>query len=151
MKPIDKIQQICNGIEYSRSVPQEAEEIASANNIVIIVGGSDDLMYCYGADCYITYRCEHGYGRGGDTLENIGGTALESEASQIGLKIWWCGEIGNSGLKIDGYSVEDSGAFSYSVNDGIEFREFKVMEDDEVYCTGIIVQLPDSFKACKPL
>lgn len=145
---ITKIQEICNGIEYRRDVPEEAKKLASENGFVIIVGGSDDLMYCYGAESYLTNYCEHGHGWDGCDLSTIkGDKKLKKEAKQLGLKIWWCGEIVEEGLKIEGYNTEESGAFSYTVNDDIESAEFKVMEDDEVYCTGIIIKLPNGFKS----
>ncbi|WP_236611393.1 hypothetical protein, partial [Riemerella anatipestifer] len=146
MEVLDKIKQMCDGIEYSRDVPEEAKKLAKENNIIIIVGGSDDLMYCYGAECYLTEYIEHPYGWDGDTLQGIEDDELEFEASQLGLMIWWCGEILDAGLKKEGYSVDESGAFSYSVKKGIDFREFKVLENDHVYCTGIIIQLPDNFQ-----
>ena len=142
---LEKIKSICDGIEYSRDVPNEAKEIAKENNIVIIVGGSDDLMYCYGAESYLTNYCEHSYGWDGDTLENISDKKLENEARQLGLKIWWCGVIEDAYLRMPGYSTDKSGAFSYTVNENIESLDFKVMEEDSVYCTGKIIQLPDNF------
>ena len=146
MNKLEEIKAICDGIEYSRDVPNEAKELAKENNIVIIVGGSDDLMYCYGAECYLTDHCEHSYGWDGDTLKDISDKQLEKEAEQLGLMIWWCGKIEDTGLKIEGYDTEKSGAFSYSVKDGIEALDFKVMEDNDVYCTGKIIKLPDGFK-----
>lgn len=146
---LEEIKAICDGIEYSRHVPKEAEELAKENGVIIIVGGSDDLMYCYGAECYLTHDCEHPYGWDGDILENIADEQLEQEAKQLGLKIWWCGEIVAAGLKIEGYSVEESGAFSYSVKEGIEALDFKVIEggaDTSVYCTGKIIRLPEGFE-----
>lgn len=148
MKPINRIKEICDGIEYSRDVPEEAKKIAKENNIVIIVGGSDDLMYCFGAESYLANYEEHSYGWDGDTLENISDKKLEAEAKQLGLKIWWCGKIEGTVLKREGYNVDESGAFSYTVNKNIESLDFKVMEDsdgDDVYCTGIIIQLPEDF------
>ena len=142
---INKVKEICDGIQYSRDIPKEAKELAKENNIVVIVGGSDDLMYCYGADCYLTDNCEHSYGWDGDTLIGIGDKQLENEATQLGLMIWWCGVIVSDGKKIQGYNVGESGAFSYTVADDIESLDFKVMEDNDVYCTGIIIQLPNGF------
>tara|TARA_R110002012_G_C11297468_1_gene572860 strand:- start:5 stop:460 length:456 start_codon:yes stop_codon:yes gene_type:complete len=147
MNKLEEIKAICEGIEYSRDVPNEAKELAKENNIVIIVGGSDDLMYCYGAECYLTDYCEHGYGWDGDTLKDISDKQLEKEAGQLGLMIWWCGEIVDAGLKIENYDTDQNGAFSYSVKDGIEALDFKVVEyDNDVYCTGKIIKLPDYFK-----
>lgn len=146
MEILEKIKNICNGIEYSRSVPDDAIQLAKQNNIVIVVGGSDDLMYCFGAKSYLTDHCEHGYGWDGCDLQNISDEKLEKEAAQLGLKIWWCGEIIDSGLKIENYDTDKSGAFSYTVNENIKSLDFKVVEDeDDVYCTGKIIQLPNSF------
>lgn len=146
MKILEKIKQICNGIEYSRDIPQKAKELAKQNNIIVIVGGSDDLMYCYGADSYLTDYCEHSCGFDGEDLTKIkGNKKLRKEAEQLGLKIWWCGEIIKDGLIIEQYDVEKSGAFSYSVNENIEYLDFLVMEDSDVYCTGKIIKLPNNF------
>lgn len=150
MNVLNEIKKICDGIEYSRSIPLEAEELAKANNIVVIVGGSDDLMYCYGAESYLAWEQEHSYGWDGKDLSTIkGDKKLKKEAKQLGLKIWWCGRIEDKGLVIEGYDTEKSGAFSYTVNDDIEHLNFKVMEDEDVYCTGIIIQLPEGFKSYK--
>jgi hypothetical protein len=146
MEILNRIKELCDGIQYSRHIPEDAEKLAKENNVVVIVGGSDDLMYCYGADSYLTEYCEHSYGWDGEDLTKIkGDKKLKKEAKQLGLKIWWCGEIENQGLKIENYDTEKSGAFSYSVNENIQALDFLVMEDEDVYCTGKIIQLPDGF------
>ncbi len=145
MKILKEIQKICNGIEYSRHVPDDAVKLAKENNCVIIVGGSDDLIYCYGADCYLTSYCEHGYGWDGNTLQNISDKKLEDEANQLGLMIWWCGEIESDGLKLENYDVDKMGAFSYTVKEGIKSLDFKVVEGDDIYCAGKVIQLPNDF------
>ena len=148
---LNKIQKLCHGIEYSRQIPDEAEKLAKENGIVVIVGGSDDLMYCYGADCYLTDEVEHGVGWDGEDLSKIKGEKkLKKEAKQLGLKIWWCGKIKEYGDVKPNYSIDESGAFSYSVNEDIEYLEFLVCENEndfsDIYCTGIIIKLPDNFK-----
>lgn len=150
MNVLEQIKNICDGIEYSRDIPEEAEKLAKENNIVVIVGGSDDLMYAYGADSYLTDYCEHSEGWDGcDLSKHASDKQLRKEAKQLGLKIFWCGSIDKTGETIEGYNTEESGAFSYKVNDDIEHLNFKVMERDEVYCTGIIIQLPEDFKSYK--
>ncbi len=147
MEKLQEIKNICEGIEYSRDVPKEAKRIAEENNIVIIVGGSDDLMYCYGADSYLTVYCEHSEGWDGcDLTKHASDEELKQEAQQLGLKIFWCGEISETGEKIPSYNTEESGAFSYVVNENIESLDFKVMEEGDVYCTGKIIQLPEGFR-----
>lgn len=149
-KIIDHLQEICNGIPYTRSVPKEAEKLAKEHGCVIIVGGSDDLMYCYGANSYLTEYCEHSEGWDGcDLATEAGREALREEAKQLGLKIFWCGSILSTKEQVKGYDIKESGAFSYQLKEGIEHRHFKVLErenDNDVYCTGIIIKLPESFK-----
>lgn len=166
MTKIDEIYNICNGIEYTREVPKEAVELAKKEGYVIIVGGSDDLMYCYGAKCYLTDTLEHSYGYDGNTLTDISDIQLKLEAEQLGLEIYWCGKIferikypetwdyskeQNVIKELKGYDVEKQGGFSYKVKEGIEYKDFTVYENlekgNEVYCTGIIFKLPDDF--CK--
>lgn len=150
---IEKIKAICDGIPYTREIPFEAEQLAKQNGIVVIVGGSDDLMYCYGADSFLTGYREHSEGWDGCDLSlHAGDEPLRKEAEQLGLKIFWCGEIKKTDEKIEGYDTEKSGAFSYKVADGIEHANFLVMEEEggsEVYCTGIIIKLPENFVSYK--
>ena len=153
METLKKIQSICNGIPYTRHIPEEAEKLAKENNVIVIIGGSDDLMYAYGAESYLTYYREHGEGWDGSDLEkHASDDRLKKEAKQLGLKIFWCGSIANTGETIKGYSVDKNGAFSYQVSKKIEYLEFEVMEYDattDVYCTGIIIKLPDDFISAK--
>ena len=150
MNALKEIYNLCHGIEYSRDIPKKAEELAKANNIIVIVGGSDDLMYCYGAKSYLTEECEHPYGWDGEDFSDIEDDKLLDEVNQLGLKIWWCGEIEKTNKKKQNYSVEKSGAFSYSVNPEVEHLEFLVCENEndfsDIYCTGIIIRLPEDFK-----
>lgn len=152
METLQKIKSICDCIPYDRNVPEEAKKLAKENGIVIIVGGSDDLMYAYGADSYLTDYVEHSEGWDGcDLAKHASDEQLRKEAKQLGLKIFWCGSIRKTGEKIEGYDAEKKGAFSYKVNDNIEHLTFKVLEDEKghVYCTGIILKLPDNFISAK--
>ncbi len=150
MKKLNEIKTICDGIQYSRDIPEEAKKIARENNIIVIVGVSDDLMYCYGAKSYLTNYIEHGEGWDGcDLAKDASEKKLRKEAKQLGLKIFWCGFIEKTREKIKDYDTNKSGAFSYTVNDNIKSLDFKVMEDDEVYCTGKIIELPEGFKSKK--
>ena len=150
MNVLEQIKSICDGIEYSRDIPFEAKKLAKENGIVVIVGGSDDLMYAYGAESFLTDYCEHSEGWDGcDLSKHASDIQLKEEAKQLGLKIFWCGKIHKTGEIIEDYDMDESGSFSYKVNEGIEHLDFKVMEDGEVYCTGIIIKLPEGFKSYK--
>lgn len=156
MEIIEQLYSLCNNIEYSRDIPNQAKKLAADNGFIVIVGGSDDLMYCYGAESYMTDYCEHGYGWDGETFESISDKKLQNEANQLGLKIWWCGKIFNRNEDViaerSNYDQHKMGAFSYTVNSEIQHKEFTVLErgdTGEVYCTGIIVKLPESFQSFK--
>lgn len=150
MSILEQIKGICDGIEYSRHIPKEAEKLAKENNCIVIVGGSDDLMYAYGAESYLTDYCEHSEGWDGcDLTKHADDDELKAEAVQLGLKIFWCGKIIKTGEQIENYNTEESGAFSYVVKEGIDHLTFKVKEGDDIYCTGIIIKLPDNFVSHK--
>lgn len=150
MNILEEIKQICNDCEYDRDVPELAKKLAKENGCIIIVGGSDDLMYAYGSDSFLTDYCEHSEGWDGcDLTKHASDIQLKEEAKQLGLKIFWCGYIAKTGEKIEGYNSDEMGAFSYVVNNDIEHMNFRVMEDDDVYCTGIIIKLPDGFVSYK--
>ena len=125
MSILEQIKQLCNGIEDSRDIPKEAEQLAKDNGYIVIVGGSDDLMYAYGAESYLTDYCEHSEGWNGcDLAKHASDKPLRKEAEQLGLKIFWCGLIKKTGETIENYNVDESGAFSYTVNDNIEHDTF---------------------------
>jgi len=163
MNKMEELFKLVDGVEYKRDIPNEAKELAKNNNMIVIVGGSDDLMYVFGADSYLTSMEEHSYGWDGESFEKISDKELQNEALQLGLKIFWCGRIlkknsdafsieeikKDTVFQIDNYDTKKSGAFSYSVNKDIKFKNFTVFEEadkKDVYCTGIIIELPDNFK-----
>ena len=150
MEKIKEIQKLCEGIEYRHDIPKEAVKLAKENNIVVIVGGPGDLMYCYGAKSFLTDYEEHAEGWDGcDLAIDASEWQLRKEAKQLGLKIFWCGKIGKTGETIKDYDIDKNGAFSYQVSENIKSLNFKVMGDKHVYCTGIIIQLPQYFTSAE--
>ena len=132
---LETLQNMLSQVEYkSYTIPEEAKEFAKNNNLIIIMGISDDLMHCYGSDSYLTEHKEHNYGWDGDLLINISDKKLEAEAKQLGLEIYWCGAIfSEDGLKIKEINNYDTKAygfgFSYKVNSNISYRNFPVYEN----------------------
>lgn len=147
---LNKLFNILNGTGYYRDIPQEAKDIAKENGYIVIVGGSDNLMYCFGPPSWMTDYEEHGYGWDGEDFKDIGDKCLQDEAHQLGLEIFWCGK--NQSNEIKNYDMDKNGSFSYKVKDEIDSKEFIVYEDvetKEVYCTGLIIKLPNNFKEIK--
>ncbi len=147
---INKLFNLLDKTEYYRDVPLKAKDLAKENGYIIIVGGSDNLMYCFGAPSWMTNYIEHGYGWDGEDFKDIGDKCLQDEANQLGLEIFWCGK--NQSNEVENYDWEKQGAFSYKVKDEIISKDFIVYEDkekNEIYCTGIIIKLPKTFKENK--
>lgn len=147
---IEKCYDLIKSIEYCEDIPKEAIDFAKNNNLIIIMGVSNELMCRYGSKSYLTDYCEHSFGWNGNLLNDISDKKLENEARQLGLEIFWCGEIkNNDGVVIKSlpnYSIEKNGKFFYTVKDGINFKNFIVNDDEtKIYCTGIIIELPKNF------
>ena len=57
--------------------------------------------------------------------------------------------------EIPEYDYKKSGAFSYKVNENINHKHFTFLEEkddyDNVYCTGIIIELPKNFNISEDL
>ena len=107
-------------------------------------------MYVYGADCNLTKECEWNCGADGCdfSLYDSINPNLKKETDALELKIWWCGKIMHTLKHIPDYDTDKKGAFSYTVKDSIECKEFTVLENiggPDVYCTGLIVKLPSCF------
>lgn len=156
-KHLEEINNLLKDSIYRKRLNDEAIELAKKYNCIIIIGGSDDLMYCYGAESYLSDYCEHSYGYDGNCLTNIEDKELEYEAKQLGLEIYWCGKIINNIndkiiKEIKNYDTSKKGAFSYKVKENINFKDFLVYEnyeDDDIFCTGIIIELPNNFVSLK--
>ncbi len=154
---LDKIQQLCDGLEYREDPCEEAQQLAKDNNCIIVIGASDDLMETYGVHCELTenrgrgeFGCFDGtdfselqkYIDDGDNYRDY--RQLKKEIDSIGLKVFWYGEIEGTGIKQENYNYEEMGCFCYTVKDGIEYRDFKVYEDGKIYCTGKVIKMPES-------
>ena len=118
-------------MNYSRTVNKGAIKIAKENNILIIVGYSDDLFYCYGADCSLVREVEHCYPCGIDfnneTFAEFGKFSTH-EAKQLDLI----------------YTFKD-GRFNFKVNEKLNFVTFDVCEYDKSCGIGIAIELPNNF------
>jgi hypothetical protein len=121
------LQKMLYGIEYTRHIPQEAEDYAIKHNLIVIVPGSDDLFYAYGADCYLTQQVEFDCWDGTDFED--ADNDLKNEVKKYNLKVLWCGRIDDT-IFIKDYSILEKGAFSYQVD--VKHKHFPIMEEKNV-------------------
>lgn len=114
-----------DGTEYDKLVNfhsnmEHVYDSARDNNLVIVFGASDDLMEFRGAiddeaDCY----------GGGIVMVNKNGTGFDAISKNCIEAIW----------------DRDNVAWQYETD--IPHETFKVMEDGQVYCIGIVFSLDD--------
>lgn len=114
-----------DGREYLHEITPEEEHEAAANALVVVFGMSDDLMEFCGAidaeiDCY----------EGRTVYVNAnGGIALDqNNNSGEAITAVWCAE----GLD-----------FAWLFDTAIPHEVFRVLEDGEHYCLGIVFDLND--------
>lgn len=108
----EELAAILDGRQYCKETSFEIEQLAKDNNLLIVFGASDDLCEFRGA-IYDEFGCYDG------------------------------GEIECEDLleKIEAVWSEKDGEPSWSYKTDIPHSEFKIYEDDELYCIGIVIDI----------
>lgn len=116
-----------NGRQYGNEITKEDILFAKENNLLIIVGASDDLVEFYGY-----YEDEGGCYNGGIvTFDKYGVSQDSDNIRENKLNCLWCKKI------IDEKRV----CWSYSID--IPYETFLIYEDDDIYCEGIVISVED--------
>ena len=125
-----------NGNQYTREVTKELRKLMKDAGLVAVYGASDDLMEFDGAihdevgawEGATVYVNENGLVQNkcdeGDDCPNWRQTGCTIEAL-------WCPE-----------DVQGSPSWAYKTS--IPHATFDIMEDDELYCKGIVFRLSDA-------
>lgn len=139
----EQFAQLLNGRTYGNEITSEEEDLAKENGLLICFGASDDLLEMRG----IIYE-EYGTYEGGTTLlvrkktglsaidlgkynelmEILKDNDFELDIKRIPIKSEWC----PSDLKC-----------SWRITTTIPHATFDIMEDDGLYCRGIIIHISD--------
>lgn len=118
---------------------------ARDNDILIVFGASDDLCELRGVfDEELDAWDGRDYTKPYDYLDNDDGDEdiikLKKALKEIELKAFWCGKILET-TETTGLEVDKDISFVFSVKDGIRSENFTLLEDDEVYCIGKVIDL----------
>lgn len=139
----EQFAQLLNGRTYGNEITSEEEDLAKENGLLICFGASDDLLEMRG----IIYE-EYGTYEGGTTLlvqkktgisaidldkynelmEILKDNDFELDIKRIPIKSEWC----PSDLKC-----------SWRISTTIPHATFDIMEDDGLYCRGIVMHISD--------
>ncbi len=130
----EKLSDILTGMEYPFSVPENIKEELIHTDLVVVYGASDDLMEFEGAindevGCYDggkAYINKDGMVDNGCNDDDCPYFEQLKEKSTV-IEALWC--------------AEDNIPWTYKTK--IPHSTFKIIEDGEVYCRGIIFDLCD--------
>ncbi len=129
---LKKFAQMLDGREYGYlQFTSEEIQIAKENGFVIVCGASDDLMEFEGA-----IRDEGGCFEGGEVFFNKTGIVFPEDderpddCSQI--TALWCAEKDENGTPA-----------TWAYQTDIPHETFKIWEDGELYCIGIVFSIAD--------
>ena len=123
---VKEIAEKLNGIAYGENV-REIEAEAKEHGIVIVMGASDDLMEFSGA-----IEDEGSCFDGGTVYFDLNGVSYDGERKKYSIDARWC----------EGTDEEGNQA-TWSYETAIPHETFKIWEDGELYCVGIVFSVSD--------
>lgn len=135
----EELAKLLDGCEYTKEVSREVATQAKENNLVIVFGGSDDLIELNGAinddlDCYeggIFKITKHGILNSFEGLVDDG-AGEEEFAEYFKLK-----PVTNEIEAV----WNDGEPWTYKTD--VPHSTFNVMRDGEIYCVGLVFSLTD--------
>jgi len=125
---------ILDGRKYGDEISKEEAKSAKENGLVVVFGSSDDLMEFDGA-IYDEVGCYNG---GFSYFDENG--LIENECDNE-----YCPhfeKIKENAKKIEAVWCEDN-AVSWKYKTDIPHSTFKIMEDGQIYCIGIVFNIND--------
>ncbi len=144
----ERMAAMLNGNEYCNEMNKEDEQIAKENNLLVLFGQSDDLLEMRGV-----IHDEVGAYNGGEYALTLDGELYaDGEEENTYHKA-----IGNEVLTLsDEYDNDDNPRLiraewcpddqpdlSWRITSNLPCAEFKILEDGEPYCEGIVIDLSE--------
>lgn len=132
----EDLAKMLTGSEHPLRLSKDVKQLAKDNGLVIVRGGSDDLMVFDGA-----INDEVGVYDGGIAFVYKGGVLEEREQMETDeeLEIWFNNK--KVAKKIEAFW--DRGEYAWSYESEIPHSTFEVKEGDEVYCLGMVFSIND--------
>jgi hypothetical protein len=135
-----QLAEMLNGREYTEEINREESNLAMANKLVVVFGGSDDLMEFEGA-----INDEFGAWYGTTirlTKEGILEPPCEDEHEFCSFKCPYFKDVWKSAITIEAiWNNKGNPCWEYKTT--IPHETFDIMEDGEVYCRGIVFSMDD--------
>ena len=128
---------LLNGRQYLKELSKDEEVIAKKNNLVVFFGQSDDLLEFRGA-----INGELGAWNGTEAYI-INGKAIDIGQYEEDLEVLTrYGYTTKPSIKIVSEWCPDGFEGSWLIKaEGVEMFPFDIMEDDDLYCRGIVFNI----------
>jgi hypothetical protein len=125
----EEFAKLIDGNQYRNEHTREQAKLAKDNGLVIVYGASDDLVEFEGVICDEIGSYEKGITLKITKKLNIKETKKDHKNN---IHAFWCPK-------------NDEGEIiaSWVISSNIPHATFKVMEDDELYCIGIVFSIFD--------
>ena len=139
----EQFAQLLNGRTYGNEITSEEEDLAKENGLLICFGASDDLLEMRG----IIYE-EYGTYEGGTTLlvrKKTGISAIDLDKYNELMEILKDNdfEIDIKRIPIESEWCPSDLKCSWRISTTIPHATFDIMEDDGLYCRGIVIHISD--------
>lgn len=110
----EELAAMLDGRQYREETTPQIEKLAKENNLLIIFGASDDLCEFRGAIC--------------DEFGCYDGGTIKCWDLPKTIEAIWCPDNKNC---------------SWAYETELPYAEFRIYEDDEIYCVGIVVDIAE--------
>ncbi|GHT09055.1 hypothetical protein FACS189426_06290 [Bacteroidia bacterium] len=135
----EELAALLDGREHRDEIFKDEEKAAKESGLVVVFGASDDLMELRGA-----IRDEIGCYEGGTACFDENGL-LENECENEDCPHFE--KIKEKAKKIEALwcakEVTEDNYISWTYETDIPHSTFKIMEDEEIYCIGIVFSIYD--------
>jgi hypothetical protein len=134
----EQLAETLNGNEYGNEITKEQEQQAKESGLVVVFGYSDDNMELRGA-----LNDEFGCYNGGEIKFTKEGKEIDEDDMEVLEKYNVVPKLNTIDAVWDEPFDETDERCSFQYKTDIPHSKFRIMEDEELYCVGIVFNLSD--------
>ncbi len=134
----EQLAETLNGNEYGNEITKEQEQQAKENGLVVVFGYSDDNMELRGA-----LNDEFGCYEGGEIKFTKEGKEIDEDDMEVLEKYNVVPKLNTIEAVWDEPFDETDERCSFQYKTDIPHSKFRIMEDEELYCVGIVFNISD--------
>lgn len=134
----EQLAETLNGNKIGNEITEEQEQQAKDAGLVVVFGGSDDLMEFRGA-LYDEYGCYNG----GEVKFTKEGKEIDEDDMEVLEKYNLVPKLNTIEAIWDREYGENDERCSFQYKTDIPHSTFRIMDDEDLYCVGIVFNISD--------